>query len=108
MSAVSLEELKCEGRGADRVLGVKVQSRREAAVVGAALGQAQGLQKGDFKESPPEKRGVRVQLLTPLGRGQDKGLHVCRHPLDAVATWTMPGPYPRELPRSSSQGRLQR
>ena len=31
-------------------------------------------------------------------------LRVCEHPLDADSTWTMPGAYPRELTRSSSQG----
>ena len=43
------------GHGADRVLGVKAQSRREAAAVGAALGQAQGLRK-EISKNPLLRR----------------------------------------------------
>lgn len=42
------------GCGADRVLGVN-QSRKEAAVVGAALGQAQGLRK-EISKNPLLRR----------------------------------------------------
>lgn len=43
------------GCGADRVLGVKAQSRKEAAVVSAALGQAQGLRK-EISKNPLLRR----------------------------------------------------